>query len=78
MKKIFWMPLLAMAVMLGSCVQQTLEDPEAEEILAVAELPESEDGFACTKSVVSETDNGFEMIWDTKEAIGVYGSRLQM
>ena len=76
MKKIFWMPLLAMAVMLGSCVQQTLEDPEAEEILAVAELPESEDGFACTKSVVSETDDGFEMIWDTKEAIGVYGSRL--
>ena len=76
MKKFLWMPFLATAVMFGSCVQQTIEEPESETILAEAELPESEDGFAGTKSVVSETDSGFDMIWDTKEAIGVYGSRL--
>ena len=76
MKKIFWMPLLAMAALLASCVQQTLEDPQPEEIMAVAELPESEDGFETTKSVVSENGSSFEMIWDTKEAIGVYGNRL--
>ncbi len=76
MKKIFWMPLLAMAALLVSCVQQTLEDPQPEEIMAVAELPESEDGFETTKSVVSENGSSFEMIWDTKEAIGVYGNRL--
>ena len=76
MKKIFWMPLFAMAALLVSCVQQTLEDPQPEEIMAVAELPESEDGFETTKSVVSENGSSFEMIWDTKEAIGVYGNRL--
>ena len=43
------MPLLAMAALLASCVQQTLEDPQPEEIMAVAELPESEDGFETTK-----------------------------
>lgn len=65
-----------MAALLASCVQQTLEDPQPEEIMAVAELPESEDGFETTKSVVSENGSSFEMIWDTKEAIGVYGNRL--
>ena len=65
-----------MAALLVSCVQQTLEDPQPEEIMAVAELPESEDGFETTKSVVSENGSSFEMIWDTKEAIGVYGNRL--
>lgn len=44
--------------------------------MAEAELPEFEDGLVGTKSVVSETDTGFEMIWDTRESIGVYGSRL--
>ena len=62
--------------MLGSCVQQEINEPETEVITAEAELPECEDGFAGTRSVVSETESGFEMIWDTKESIGVYGSRL--
>ena len=70
------MPFIATAVMLGSCVQQTLEEPSAETIMAVAELPVSEDALEGTKSVVSENDNGFEMIWGTSESIGVYGSRL--
>jgi hypothetical protein len=77
MRKIFlWMPFIVTAVMLGSCVQQTLEEPSAETIMAVAELPVSEDALEGTKSVVSENDNGFEMIWGTSEAIGVYGNRL--
>lgn len=62
--------------MLGSCVQQEMNEPETEVITAEAELPECEEGFAGTRSVVSETESGFEMIWDTKESIGVYGSRL--
>ena len=62
--------------MLGSCVQQEINEPETEVITAEAELPECEEGFAGTRSVVSETESGFEMIWDTKESIGVYGSRL--
>lgn len=70
------MPFIVTAVMLGSCVQQTLEEPSAETIMAVAELPVSEDALEGTKSVVSENDNGFEMIWGTSEAIGVYGNRL--
>ena len=70
------MPFIVTAVMLGSCVQQTLEEPSAETIMAVAELPVSEDALEGTKSVVSENDNGFEMIWGTSESIGVYGSRL--
>ena len=70
------LPLLTAAAVFNSCVQQTLEEPDYETIEATAELPVSEDGFVGTKSVVSENDNGFEMIWDTKEAIGVYGSRM--
>ena len=70
------MPFIVTAVMLGSCVQQTLEEPSTETIMAVAELPVSEDALEGTKSVVSENDNGFEMIWGTSESIGVYGSRL--
>lgn len=50
--------------------------PESEVIYAEAELPEYEDGLIGTKSVVKETDSGFEMIWGTSESIGVYGSRL--
>ena len=76
MKKFLWTPLLATLTVFSSCAQQELDSPEAEVITAIAELPESEDGFVGTKSVVSETDSGFEMIWDTKESIGVYGSRL--
>ena len=70
------LPLLTAAAVLSSCVQQSLEEPDTETVMATAELPVSEDGFVGTKSVVSENDNGFEMIWDTKEAIGVYGSRM--
>lgn len=70
------MPFLATVVVLGSCVQQDMIEPETEVITAIAELPECEDGFIGTKSVVSETDSGFEMIWGTSEAIGVYGTRL--
>lgn len=70
------MPLLAAAAVLVSCVQQEMNEPETEVITAVAELPECEEGFTGTRSVINETENGFEMIWDTKEAIGVYGSRL--
>ena len=70
------MPFIVTAVMLGSCVQQTLEEPSTETIMAVAELPVPEDALEGTKSVVSENDNGFEMIWGTSESIGVYGSRL--
>ena len=76
MKKFLWTPLLATLAVFSSCAQQELDRPEAEVITAIAELPESEDGFVGTKSVVSETDSGFEMIWDTKESIGVYGSRM--
>lgn len=67
---------MATLAVFSSCAQQELDRPEAEVITAIAELPESEDGFVGTKSVVSETDSGFEMIWDTKESIGVYGSRM--
>lgn len=70
------MPFLATVAMLGSCVQDEMNQPETEVITAIAELPECEDGLVDTKSVVSETDSGFEMIWDTKESIGVYGTRL--
>ena len=76
MKRLFLMPLLAAVAVLVSCVQQEMNEPETEVITAEAELPECEDGFAGTRSVVSETESGFEMIWDTKESIGVYGSRL--
>lgn len=76
MKKFLWTPLLATLAMFSSCAQKELDNPDAEVIMATAELPESEDGFVGTKSVVSETDSGFEMIWDTKESIGVYGSRM--
>ena len=62
--------------MLGSCVQDEMNQPETEVITAIAELPECENGLVDTKSVINETDNGFEMIWDTKESIGVYGTRL--
>ena len=62
--------------MLGSCVQQEMNEPETEVITAEAELPEFENGLVDTKSVVSETDSGFEMIWGTSESIGVYGTRL--
>lgn len=67
---------MATFAVFSSCAQQELDSPKAEMITAIAELPESEDGFVGTKSVVSETDSGFEMIWDTKESIGVYGSRM--
>lgn len=67
---------MATLAVFSSCAQQELDRPEAEVITAIAELPEFEEGFVGTKSVVSETDSGFEMIWDTKESIGVYGSRL--
>lgn len=70
------MPFLATVAVLGSCVQQDMTEPETEVITATAEVPECEDGFIGTKSVVSETDSGFEMIWGTSEAIGVYGTRL--
>lgn len=70
------MPFLATVAVLGSCVQHDMTEPETEVITATAELPECEDGFIGTKSVVSETDSGFEMIWGTSEAIGVYGTRL--
>ena len=76
MKRLFLMPLLAAVAVLVSCVQQEMNEPETEVITAEAELPECEEGFAGTRSVVSETESGFEMIWDTKESIGVYGSRL--
>ena len=76
MKRLLWMPFLATVAMLGSCVQDEMNQPETEVITAIAELPECEDGLVDTKSVVSETDSGFEMIWDTKESIGVYGTRL--
>lgn len=67
---------MATLAVFSSCAQRELDSPEAEVITAIAELPESEDGFVDTKSVVSEKDSGFEMIWDTKESIGVYGSRM--
>lgn len=67
---------MATLAVFSSCAQQELDRPEAEVITAIAELPEFEEGFVDTKSVVSETDSGFEMIWDTKESIGVYGSRM--
>ncbi len=76
MKKFLWTPLLATLAVFSSCAQQELDRPEAEVITAIAELPEFEEGFVDTKSVVSEKDSGFEMIWDTKESIGVYGSRM--
>ena len=76
MKRLLWMPFLAAVAMLGSCVQDEMNQPETEVITAIAELPECENGLVDTKSVISETDNGFEMIWDTKESIGVYGTRL--
>ena len=76
MKKFLWTPLLATLAVFSSCAQKELDRPEAEVITAIAELPEFEEGFVDTKSVVSEKDSGFEMIWDTKESIGVYGSRM--
>ena len=62
MRKIFYFPLLAAAAVLSSCVQQSLEEPDTETVMATAELPVSEDGFVGTKSVVSENDNGFDKV----------------
>lgn len=70
------LPLVAVAAMLTSCVQQEISQPDFENIEAVAELPVETDAFGGTKSVVKETDTGIEMIWGTSESIGVYGNRL--
>ena len=64
------------SILFASCVEQTFVEPDFEEITAVSQLPEYEEGFTGTKSVVNETSSGFEMIWGTSESIGVYGKRL--
>lgn len=70
------LPLLAVATMLSSCLQEETAFQEFEYIDAVPEIPVEVDGFAGTRSVVNETSSGIEMLWGTSESIGVYGSNL--
>ena len=77
MKRVLTLSLLLATLLLSSCVKQTFVEPDFEQIEAVSQLPECEEGFTGTKSVVNETSDGFQMIWGTSESIGVYGnSRL--
>ena len=79
MKKTFWMLLSAALAMVSttSCTKDETAESSIENIEATVEVPEEVNGFTGSRSIIyNASDGGVELWWGTKEAIGVYGSRL--
>lgn len=77
-KESLWVLLCAALAMcyFTSCSKDETATTTMEEVEATTEIPVEVEGFANTRGLIVEDGEEIEVWWMTKEAIGVYGTRL--